>query len=74
MLGLRGLTEAKILLRQIAPFEHAWQLGNVARYASSFIKSEALGYFSIALVGVAIHISESLPLASITFEGFASDT
>jgi hypothetical protein len=52
MLGLRGLTEAKIWLRQIAPFEQAWQLGNVARYASSFIKSEALGYFSIALVGV----------------------
>jgi hypothetical protein len=68
MLELRGLTEAKILLRQIAPFEQAWQLGNVARYASSFIKSEALGYFSIALVGVASHISESLPLSSITLK------
>ena len=46
MLGLRGLTEAKVSLRQTAPFEQAWQLRNVARYASSFVERQALSGFT----------------------------
>ena len=58
MLGLRGLTEAKIWLRQIAPFGQAWQLGNVARYASSFIESQRLGDLCIVRIGMAVDISD----------------
>jgi hypothetical protein len=36
------------------------QLGNVRRYASGFIKSHRLGNFGIALVGVAVHVSDGL--------------
>jgi hypothetical protein len=72
MLGLRGLTEAKIWLGQIAPFEQAWQLGNVARYASSFIKSEALGYSASRLS--ACHPHKREPAIGVDYlEGFTSD-
>ena len=38
------------------------QLGDVARYASSFIKRQPLSSFGIALVGMTIHIGDSLPI------------
>jgi len=43
------------------PFaQQAWQLRNVARYASRFIKCEALGNFGIALIRMTIDISDGL--------------
>ena len=37
--------------------KQVWQLGDVARYASRFIKSQRLGDCSIALVGMAVDIA-----------------
>jgi hypothetical protein len=37
-------------------------------YAPSFIKRQALGSFSIALVGVAVHISDALLIGIYDFE------
>ena len=45
------------------PFaQQAWQLRNVARYASSFIKRQSISDVSIALVGMVVHVG----LASMT--------
>jgi hypothetical protein len=48
------------------PFEQVAELRNVARYASSLIKRQPLGGFSIALVGIAVHIGDRLLFASVT--------
>ena len=40
--------------------EYRWQLGDVARYPPSFIERQPLRGFSIASVGVAVDIGESL--------------
>jgi len=45
----------------LIPFsEQAWQLGDVARYASSFIERQPLAGFSIALVGMTVHTGQGL--------------
>jgi hypothetical protein len=48
------------------------QLGDVARYASSFVKRQSLGGLSIALVGVAVHISDGLLICIYDLEAAAS--
>ena len=40
--------------------EQAWQLGDVARYPSCLIERQPLRGFSIALVGVAVDVTEAL--------------
>jgi hypothetical protein len=45
---------------KLPPTRQRWQLGDVARYASSFIKRQPLSGFSIALIGVTVHISQAL--------------
>ena len=43
------------------PFaQQAWQLGDVAGYAPSFIEGQRLGDLSITLIGVAVDIGECL--------------
>ena len=41
-------------------WKQGWQLGDVARYASSLIKGQRLGDLSIALIGGAVDIGEAL--------------
>src|SRR5262249_32897149 len=41
-------------------FQPRGQLGDVRRYASSFVKRQPLGSFSIALIGVTVHIGDRL--------------
>ena len=40
--------------------EQVWQLGDVRRYASSFIESQTVGDLCIVRIGVAVDIGESL--------------
>src|SRR6516165_1675016 len=68
----RGVLVIVTLIREIAlgckavvRSGFAWQhrqLSDIARYASSFIKSQPIGNLSIALVGVTVDISEGLPV------------
>jgi hypothetical protein len=52
----RGFVGSKLR----APCRVRWQLRNVARYASSFIKSQCVGDSSIAWIGIAVDISQAL--------------
>ena len=38
------------------------QLRNVARYASSFVERQPVSGFSIALVGMTVHVGNALPV------------
>jgi hypothetical protein len=39
-----------------------WQLGDVARYAPSFIERQRLGDWSIARIGMAVEVTEALAI------------
>ena len=45
---------------QLALSQQLWQLGDVARYASSFIQRQPIAGLSIALIGMTVHIGEGL--------------
>jgi hypothetical protein len=53
-----SLKEAPDSLGPLA--EQLRQLGDIARYASSLIKSQRVGDSSIARIGMTVHISQAL--------------
>jgi len=56
-----------ILLSQLR-FEQLWQLGDVRRYTSGVVESHRPSNFGIALVGVAVDISDCLLIGVNDFE------
>jgi len=46
----------------LAHTEWLWQLGDVVRYASSFVKTRRVGDSSTARIGITVHIRDALPV------------